>query len=65
LRHGWIGDKAKYEDVRWMFERQFPGDARRFNQFHALIVSTGKQFCRAKEALCGSCPLNRYLEEGR
>src|ERR1700683_106336 len=28
-RHGWIGDKAKYESVRWMFERQFPGDVAR------------------------------------
>src|SRR6202046_3628407 len=26
-RHGWAHEGAKYEDVRWMFERQFPGDA--------------------------------------
>ena len=65
LRHGWIGDKAKYEDVRWMFERQSPGDSRRFNEFHALIVNTGKHFCRTREALCDHCPLGRYREEGR
>jgi len=64
-RHGWIGDKAKYEDVRWMVERQFPGDGRRFNEFHALIVNTGKNFCRKQEPLCDRCPLGRYLEEGR
>jgi endonuclease III related protein len=64
-RHGWAGDKAKYEDIRWMFERQFPGDAARFNQFHALIVSTGKEYCLKTEPLCGECPLGRYLEEGR
>jgi endonuclease III related protein len=64
-RHGWIGDKAKYEDVRWMVERQFPGDGRRFNEFHALIVNTGKNFCRTQEPLCEECPLGRYLEEGR
>jgi len=65
LRHGWIGDRAKYEDVRWMFERQSPGDSRRFNEFHALIVSAGKNFCRTQEPLCHQCPLGRYLEEGR
>jgi endonuclease III related protein len=64
-RHGWIADKAKYEDVRWMFERQFPGDARRFNEMHALIVHTGKTWCRPQEPSCGACPLGRYLEEGR
>jgi endonuclease III related protein len=65
FRHGWTHEKAKYDDVRWMFERQFPGDARRFNEFHALIVETGKNFCRPHEPLCGQCPLGRYLEEGR
>lgn len=64
-RHGWADENAKYEDIRWAFERQFPGDARRFNDFHALIVSTGKQFCRRGEPLCGACPLGRYREEGR
>jgi len=65
FRHGWSHEKAKYDDVRWMFERQFPGDAKRFNEFHALIVETGKNFCRPHDPLCGECPLGRYLEEGR
>jgi endonuclease III related protein len=64
-RHGWTHEEAKYEDVRWMVERQFPGDAGRFNEFHALIVNAGKNFCRTREPLCGECPLGRYLEEGR
>jgi endonuclease III related protein len=65
MRHGWIGEKAKYEDVRWMFERQSPGDSRWFNEFHALIVNVGKRFCRRREPLCRQCPLGRYLEENR
>ncbi|MGA8013866.1 MAG: hypothetical protein WB949_15665 [Candidatus Acidiferrales bacterium] len=64
-RHGWSHEKAKYDDVRWMFESQFPGNAKRFNEFHALIVNTGKTFCRTRDPLCGECPLGRYLEEGR
>jgi endonuclease-3 related protein len=64
-RHGWISEKAKYDDVRWMFEREFPGDVKRFNEFHALIVNTGKKFCRTREPLCAECPLGRYREEGR
>jgi endonuclease-3 related protein len=64
-RHGWSDARAKYDDVRWVFERQFPGDAQRFNEFHALIVRAGKEFCRPQEARCGECPLGRYREEGR
>ena len=64
-RHGWIGQKAKYDDVRWMVERQFPGDVKRFNELHALIVHTGKNWCRPHDERCGECPLGRYLEEGR
>jgi endonuclease-3 related protein len=64
-RHGWITEKANYDDVRWVFEREFPGDAKRFNEFHALIVQAGKNFCRAHDPNCAACPLGRYLEEGR
>ena len=64
-RHGWAAENSKYEDIRWTFERQFPGDARRFNELHALIVSTGKAFCKRSEPLCDRCPLGRYREEGR
>jgi len=64
-RHGWVKENAKYEEVRWIFEKQFPGDAARFNEFHALIVQTGKRFCRTKQPLCNACPLGRYLQEKR
>lgn len=66
-RHGWIAGaaKVKYDDIRWIFERQFPGNTRLFNEFHALIVRVGKQYCRANTPRCDACPLGRYLEEGR
>jgi endonuclease III related protein len=65
LRHGWADQKTRYEDIRWMFERRFPGDLRRLNEFHALIVNAGKNYCRRGKAHCDLCPLGRYLEEGR
>lgn len=65
VRHGWADEKTKYDAMRWMFERQFPGNTRRFNELHALIVNVGKNFCRTREPLCDRCPLGRYREEGR
>jgi endonuclease III related protein len=64
-RHGWVDEEAKYEDVRSMVERQFLADTAHLNEFHALIVNTGKNFCRPQQPLCGQCPLGHYLEEGR
>lgn len=64
-RHGWIHERAKYDDIRWLFERQFPGNVELFNEFHALIVSAGKRWCRSQEPDCENCPLGRYREEGR
>ena len=64
-RHGWVDEKAKYEDVRWMFERQSLGNVERFKEFHGLIVLVGKKWCRKSVALCEECPLGRYKEEGR
>lgn len=64
-RHGWTGENPKYSDVQWIFERQFPGKAKLFNEFHALIVQAGKRWCTASNPKCDECPLGRYLEEGR
>ena len=64
-RHGWTDGKTRYEDVRWMVERKFPGETQRFNEFHALIVHAGKKFCSLHDPNCGQCPLGRYLDEGR
>jgi endonuclease-3 related protein len=30
-----------------------------YNEFHALIVQTGKHFCK-KSPLCRDCPLERW-----
>ena len=64
-RHGWADKKATYDEVRWAFERQFPSDVSRMNEFHALIVETGKRWCKASHPACDECPLGRYLQEGR
>src|SRR6202050_5566829 len=38
-RHGWIGGKAKYEEVRWMFERQTPGNVERSEEHTSELQS--------------------------
>jgi endonuclease III related protein len=62
-RHGITSGARDYEGVRALFENTLPRDARLYNEFHALIVNTGKHWCRKKEPRCGECPLASLLPE--
>ena len=55
-RHHLIDENADYGQIQALFMNHLPGDVALFNQFHALIVHTGKNFCR-KTPKCDPCPL--------
>ena len=58
-RHGISEDQATYYDLQEIFTDNLPEDVALFNEFHALIVRTGKEYCRRKP-LCNICPLEKY-----
>lgn len=60
-RHGLLGEKAGYEEIRTLFEQHLPRDAALFNEYHALLVQVGKNWCRPQEARCEWCPLGPFL----
>ena len=60
-RHGITDGKADYEKVRALFEKSIPRQAELFNEFHALIVNTGKSWCRKSAPRCEGCPLQPLL----
>lgn len=60
-RHGLADPKRSYEDLRNLFETTLPRDPQLFNEYHALIVHTGKNFCRKSVAHCNECPLKPFL----
>ena len=60
-RHGITNGKPQYENVRELFESALPRDSQLLNEFHALIVNTGKNWCRKNEPLCAECPLGPLL----
>lgn len=55
-RHQLIDSDADYEQLRELFQSNLPEDVKLFNEYHALLVRTGKEFCRPK-ARCKGCPL--------
>ncbi|MHC4500085.1 MAG: endonuclease III domain-containing protein [Planctomycetota bacterium] len=56
VRHGLIEPEADYEQLRELFQSNLPEDTQSFNEYHALLVRVGKEFCRPK-ARCHGCPL--------
>jgi endonuclease III related protein len=62
-RHGITNGKPEYENVRALIEAALPRDSQLFNEFHALVVNTGKNWCRKKEPRCAECPLGSLLPE--
>jgi endonuclease-3 related protein len=60
-RHEIVNERNTYEEIRGLFERSLPAHPQLFNEYHALIVHTGKHFCRTKEPRCSECPLHGFL----
>jgi endonuclease-3 related protein len=60
-RHELAQGKESYEGVRGLFERSLPNEAALFNEYHALLVHTGKHYCRKRAPLCSKCPLQAFL----
>lgn len=60
-RHGLTDGEPEYETVRAFIESSIPREPRLFNEFHALIVNTGKNWCRKSAPRCETCPLRSLL----
>ena len=58
FRHELLSPEADYEQLREFFESSLPNDTQLFNEYHALLVRVGKEFCRPK-AKCPGCPLEK------
>jgi len=61
-RHNLIGEEAAYYDLQALFMDNLPHEVELFQEFHALIVKTGKDYCR-KKPLCSDCPLEHINRE--
>jgi endonuclease-3 related protein len=62
-RHGWIAYDASYDEIKDFFEASLPADATLYNEYHALLVRVGKEYCRRSAPNCEACPLACMLPE--
>ncbi|MGE0267978.1 MAG: endonuclease III domain-containing protein [Candidatus Omnitrophota bacterium] len=55
-RHGLTGKKADYGLMQELFTKNLSQDITVYNEYHALIVRIGKDYCKPRPA-CEQCPL--------
>ncbi|MDP2923530.1 MAG: endonuclease III domain-containing protein [Candidatus Omnitrophota bacterium] len=57
LRHGFIKEDAGYEQMQDLFMQNLKPKVKLFNEYHALLVRLGKEFCLKNKPRCEQCPL--------
>jgi endonuclease-3 related protein len=55
-RHGLASDPCSYEELQALFMEVLPRDTALYQEYHALLVQTGKECCRPRPR-CPNCPL--------
>jgi len=58
FRHMLIEQDADYEQLRELFQSNLSQDRQLFNEYHALLVRVGKEYCKPK-AKCSGCPVEK------
>jgi endonuclease-3 related protein len=61
-RHRLISEQAGYDQVQRFFLKHLKKDARLCNEYHALLVKLGKEFCLRNKPRCPLCPLKQFLK---
>ncbi|MEJ5330627.1 MAG: endonuclease III domain-containing protein [Desulfobaccales bacterium] len=54
-RHALVPERLPYEDLRRLFMDHLPPEVPLYQEFHALLVRLGKEFCRPRPR-CAGCP---------
>ncbi len=57
-RHEVIDEDLDYHAIQDLFHRYLEADEQFFNEYHALIVRVGKEFCKP-DPKCFACPLSK------
>ncbi len=57
FRHGLAQEGVDYDTLQNLFMRNLKNKVQLFNEYHALLVKLGKDFCLKRQGRCDRCPL--------
>jgi endonuclease III related protein len=58
-RHGLIAEACLYEELRQLFMEHLPAQVPLYQEYHALLVRLGKEWCRPQPR-CPTCPVDGW-----
>jgi len=61
-RIGICKSDIKYDELQQIFHQNLSKNTKIFNEYHALVVELGKEFC-TKKPKCSNCPINSYCKK--
>lgn len=56
-RHGLIDEEADYHRLQELFMDHLEADVALYNEYHALLVRIGNQYCKKTNPDCAHCPV--------
>lgn len=57
-RHHMLDEEMDYYGIQQEFVDHLDQDVALYNEYHALIVAVGKDYCKKSKPLCDACPLH-------
>lgn len=63
-RQGLVELKVSYQEMQEFIVAHLPASVQVYNEFHALLVRLGKDYCRAKKPRCQVCPVSKGCHYG-
>ncbi|MBI9110421.1 endonuclease III domain-containing protein [Maridesulfovibrio ferrireducens] len=60
-RHMLIHEDIEYHELQDFFMDVLKEDVQLFNEYHALLVKTAKEWCKKTDPDCDNCPLGKFL----
>ncbi len=58
-RHDLVGEAGSYDELQRLFMDHLPPEVPLYQEYHALLVQLGKDFCRPRPR-CAICPLKAW-----
>ncbi len=56
-RHNICFEDISYDELQSLIESHIERDVNLYNEYHALLVRLGKDYCRKSSPLCENCPI--------
>lgn len=60
-----ILDSGRYDEVKAFFQDNLEPDVQLYNEYHALFVELGKNYCTARKPDCAGCPVRGHCDYSR